>query len=120
MNQSIMHMCYEHDQVSTGDYFSAGGWSGKITRIFHDDLQQKIDTAKAGWGVRIHVSLNRSASDPRPLGDEVRFFSPSSSKRPETNVPTKKSEKKSGRVSAEDEAEEDADQNRMEYSLSKY
>ena len=50
-------------KVKEGDYFAAGGWSGKIKRISHENGNNRADNrnfekgrvpmGETGWGVRI-------------------------------------------------------------------
>ena len=50
-------------KVKEGDYFAAGGWSGKIKRISHENGDNRADNrnfekgrvpiGETGWGVRI-------------------------------------------------------------------
>lgn len=59
-----------------GSYFSAGGWSGHIRSITHDN-NTSLAVATAGYGVQIGVVLHKEIDEPRPLGDKVYFHSPS-------------------------------------------
>jgi hypothetical protein len=54
--------------VKEGDYFSAGGWSGKIKRISHESgnsthtnrtfAEGRVPVGETGWGVRLANLIN--------------------------------------------------------------
>ena len=62
-NLIIHSLLFFKKKVKEGDYFSAGGWSGKIKRISHENGDSKpnnrnfengrVAVAETGWGVRL-------------------------------------------------------------------
>lgn len=66
-----------YGKVQIGDYFSAGGWSGYVKRIIHDN-SSVWEAAGGGCGVKLVVKLDDDIADPSPLGDTVIFYGKSS------------------------------------------
>lgn len=86
-----------------GHFFSAGGWSGQVRGIVHDN-STSLRAASAGYGVQLSVKLSELCADPRPLGDKVFFHGP--------RKPTKK-----GARAAEEAAQWVMEQNQMEAAI---
>ena len=72
MRQSYISSC----QVRVGDYFSAGGWSGKV-KVIMNDGEKSIPIAYPGYAGFITVSVHPDKGDPRPMGDRIYFLSSS-------------------------------------------
>eukprot|EP01036_Dinobryon_divergens_P025545 gene25545-34102_t len=83
---TVLHAIVKHGQVRVGDYFSAGGWSGKIRAILHD-YDKSIPIAYSGYAGCFSVSTHADISDPRPLGDRIYFLSNGQNKEDAQVVP---------------------------------
>lgn len=70
-----------------GDYFSAGGWCGKVISMFSQFAANSFlesphsfhsvqEVYATGYAIYLHVDFHSECSIPRPLGYQINFLSP--------------------------------------------
>lgn len=85
-----LHIVLTSGSMKIGDYFVAGGWSGRVKLFIvtksedkrensrinqQDDGMTKVDVIEKGMAVKLSVVLHEERSNPRPLGHDIYFFS---------------------------------------------
>lgn len=84
-----LHIVMTAGSMKVGDYFVAGGWSGRVKLIVttNDDELLRVSSnssttrdndenlIRKGIAVKLTASFHPDIGNPRPLGDDIYFFS---------------------------------------------
>ena len=95
-SSKTLHLLMTAGDMTIGDYFVAGGWSGRVKSIITTNDHQLLSTSSSlspssesnkttssldtamirrGMAVKITAVFHENSGNPRPLGESIYFFS---------------------------------------------